>query len=155
MKRAVGRGFIILLYILVFLILALLVVALQDVSAQAGLPTAMPDALCRTEPSIIIRHTCTDGEQLVVYACETFQPVPNHVVFWDDVIACEMEADEMRQPEPVWARFFHLVRVRSGQDQNVLTPTPAPTMCAGWWERGVCDPTATPIVIVIGPTPTP
>ena len=45
MKRAVGRSFIILLYILVFLILALLVMALQDVSAQTvsvAAPTATP-----------------------------------------------------------------------------------------------------------------
>ena len=29
------------------------------------------------------------------------------------------------------------------------TPTLAPTMCAGWYEHGVCSPTATPYVICL------
>ncbi len=31
------------------------------------------------------------------------------------------------------------------------TPTPAPTMCPGFWDNGVCDPTPTPYVICFGP----
>ena len=38
------------------------------------------------------------------------------------------------------------------------TPTPAPTMCPGFWDNGVCDPTPTPRIycfgVGLGPCPT-
>jgi len=163
MKRAVGISFIILLNILVFLILALLVAALpKGAGAQAQI-TAVPDPLCRTAPVLLWRLPCNEYHNYVIlrYVCETFQPIPNHLVFWDDSAACDAEP-----ALSLLSSFIPLVRGWSAQtyaltptpwitmsppDPRKATPTPAPTVCPGWWEREICDPTPTPILIIIGP----
>jgi len=80
MKRAVGKGFIILLNILVFLALALLVAALPKTAGAQIQVTPVPDPLCRTAPVLLWRLPCNEYHNYVIlrYVCETFQPVPNH-----------------------------------------------------------------------------
>src|SRR3990172_9616932 len=167
MKRAVGISFIVLLNILVFLALALLVAALPKTAGAQIQVTPVPDPLCRTAPVLLWRLPCNEYHNYVIlrYVCETYQPIPNHLVFWDDSAACD--ADPVLS---LLRSFIPLVRGWSAQtyaltptpwitmsppDPRKDTPTPAPTMCPGWWERGMCDPTATPFIIGIGPTPTP
>ena len=173
MKRAVGISFIILLNILVFLALALLVMALPKTADAQIQVTPVPDPLCRTAPVLLWRLPCNEYHDYVIlrYVCETYQPIPNHLVFWDDVAACQDAAPgsaSITSYIPIvrgWSAQTYALTPTPGQfigtwtmsppDPRKDTPTPAPTMCPGWWERGMCDPTATPFIIGIGPTPTP